>query len=159
MTGVKSKKRAAPKTRKPSSTSSKRTTATRTTRKSRPVPKKAVASRPVSAPGAKRYTPASTRSSPITQFTPYYTQSQLSKMDKERLLKICKSSRILRCKDKSPAQLREMILSRQSKATRTSKYVWMSMEQLKQHAEEENVSTSGTKQDIMDRLHKKRKMV
>lgn len=80
-------------------------------------------------------------------------------MSRSELFRICKSSNMKGYSNKSVPELKKMILGRQNSATRTSKFVTVtSLERLKEYAREEGVSTSGSRQDILDRIHKKRGM-
>lgn len=112
--------------------------------------------RKISRPEKKEYGTSPKRlGGQIIQLTPYYKNGQLIYLTRESLLKICVASGIKWSSDFSDADLRKLILDRQNKATKSSKYIFMSLAELKESAKKMGVGTSGTKQQIMNRIHQK----
>lgn len=101
------------------------------------------------------HTPRKNIKRDLIQLTPYYKYGQLLYMSREALIKICIASDVNWSDKNTDYEIRKLILDRQNRTTKTSKYIFMSLLELKQSAKELGVGASGTKQDIMNRIHRK----
>lgn len=89
----------------------------------------------------------------------HYTRSDLSQMDKKKLLRLCKSAGIKGCSSKTPSEIRKMILEDQKKKDASSPYILLldaDEKKVKEKARRMGVSTAGSNEDIVDRIHKKK---